>query len=49
MNDFFTALQLHAAMNAGNPDAFIYGGGWILALLFLVIIVLGIIVFTYLI
>ena len=46
MNDVFTALQIHAAMNAGNPDAFIYGGGWVLALLFFALIILGIIIFT---
>lgn len=46
MNDIFTALQIHAAMNAGNPGAFIYGGDWFLVLLFFVVIVLGIIIFT---
>ena len=46
MNDFFTAMQLNAAMNAGNPGAFIYGGDWFLVLLFFVLIVLGIIIFT---
>ena len=46
MNDVLTALQLRAAMSAGNPDAFIYGGDWFLVLLFFVIIVLGIIIFT---
>ena len=46
MNDLFTALQIRAAMCAGNPDAFIYGGDWFLVLLFFVVIVLGIIIFT---
>lgn len=46
MNDVVTALQIRAAMTAGNPDAFIYGGDWFLVLLFFVLIVLGIIVFT---
>ena len=46
MNDIVTALQIRAAMTAGNPDAFIYGGDWFLVLLFFVIVMLGIIIFT---
>lgn len=46
MNDVVTALQIRAAMTAGNPDAFIYGGDWFLVLLFFVIVMLGILIFT---
>jgi hypothetical protein len=46
MNDIVTALQIRAAMTAGNPDAFIYGGDWFLVLLFFVIVMLGILIFT---
>ena len=46
MDDVVTALQIHAAMNAGNPGAFIYCGDWFLVLLFFVIIILGILIFT---
>lgn len=46
MNDIVTALQIRAAMTAGNPDAFIYGGDWFLVLLFFVVIVLGVFIFT---
>ena len=46
MNDVVTALQIRAVMTAGNPDAFIYGGDWFLVLLFFVIVMLGILIFT---
>ena len=46
MNDIVKALQIRAAMTAGNPDAFSYGGDWFLVLLFFVVIMLGIIIFT---
>ena len=46
MNDIVTALQIRAAMTAGNPDAFIYGGSWFLVLLFFILIILGILIFT---
>jgi len=46
MNDIVTALQIRAAMTAGNPDAFIYGGDWFLVLIFFVVIMLGILIFT---
>lgn len=49
MGDFATALQIHAAMNAGNGQGFIYNAidtyGY-LGIGAFVLIIIGIIIFT---
>lgn len=49
MGDFATALQIHAAMNAGNGQGFIYNSidtyGY-LGIGVFVLIIIGIIIFT---
>ena len=49
MNDFVTAMQLHAAMNAGDINRFIYGSmgsyGY-LGLVALVLLIVLLIIFT---